>query len=184
MLIPSLSTTLTDGKVLLRPFQLADVPVVFAAVRESMAEVSPWMAWCHPDYSLEDTQSWIEVRDAEWLLGNEFAFAITSAANGQFLGSCGLNTLNELHRLCNLGYWVRTSHAGRGIATRATKLVATWGLQELGLRRIEIVAAEDNLASQRVAEKAGAVREGVLRNRLLHGGVSIRAVMFSLVPDQ
>jgi RimJ/RimL family protein N-acetyltransferase len=54
---------------------------------------------------------------------------------------------------------------------------------QLGLRRIEIVAAVGNVPSQRVAEKAGASREGVLRNRLLINGESLDAVLFSLVPE-
>jgi RimJ/RimL family protein N-acetyltransferase len=61
--------------------------------------------------------------------------------------------------------------------------VAKFGFAELGLQRIEILAAIPNIASQRVAEKAGAVREGVLRKRLLIRGVSQDAVMFSLVAE-
>ena len=64
----------------------------------------------------------------------------------------------------------------------AIRLAARFGCEELGLYRIEIVAAVDNIASQRVAEKAGAVREGVLRNRLLVRGESQDAVLFSLLP--
>ena len=83
----------------------------------------------------------------------------------------------------NLGYWVRTSAAGRGAATRATRLAARFGFEQLGLHRIEIVAAIDNIGSQRVAEKAGAVREGVLRKRLLIRGKSQDAVLYSLIRE-
>jgi RimJ/RimL family protein N-acetyltransferase len=72
--------------------------------------------------------------------------------------------------MANLGYWVRTSETGRGIASKATRLVAQFGFAELGLQRIEILAAVGNVASQRVAEKAGAVRECVARKRLLING--------------
>ena len=93
----------------------------------------------------------------------------------------GINFINRVHQFANLGYWVRTSAAGRGVATRATKLAARFGFAELGLNRIEIVAAVDNIASQRVAERAGAVREGILRHRLSINGVPHNAVLFSLV---
>ena len=78
---------------------------------------------------------------------------------------------------------MRSSCAGHGIAVTATRLCARFGFDELHLKRIEIVAAVGNRRSQRVAEKAGATREGILRNRLKVGEVSHDAVMFSLVPD-
>jgi len=91
--------------------------------------------------------------------------------------------LNRVHQMANLGYWVRTSAAGRGVATRAARLVARFGFAQLDLHRIEILAAVDNIGSQKVAEKAGAVREGVLRKRLLINGESQDAVIFSLLPE-
>jgi RimJ/RimL family protein N-acetyltransferase len=62
-------------------------------------------------------------------------------------------------------------------------MAARFGFEQLGLQRIEIVAAVANVPSQRVAEKAGARREGILRNRLLIRGESLPAVLFSLVPE-
>jgi RimJ/RimL family protein N-acetyltransferase len=174
---------LTNGTISLRAYQPGDVEEVFAAVRESIAEIRPWMAWCHNGYTLEETRAWCGLREEDWECGREYAFAIVDAVDGRFLGSCGLNAIHPLHRFANLGYWIRTSQMGRGIAVAATKLLASWGFEELKLRRIEIVCAVGNLRSQRVAEKAGAFREGVLRQRLLHGEVSQDAVMFSLVAE-
>jgi len=94
-----------------------------------------------------------------------------------------LNFINRVHQFGNLGYWVRTSATGRGVASRASRLVARFAFAELGLHRIEILAAVPNIASQRVAEKIGAVREGVLRKRLLIRGEPQDAVMFSLVRE-
>jgi RimJ/RimL family protein N-acetyltransferase len=85
--------------------------------------------------------------------------------------------------MANLGYWVRTSAAGRGVASAATVLIAHYGLQVVGLKRIEILADVENLASQRVAEKAGAMREGRLRNRLFHHHEVHDGVLFSLIAD-
>src|SRR3990172_4536404 len=102
--------------------------------------------------------------------------------DGSYLGGCGLNGIGE-YKFANLGYWVRTSRTKQGVATAATLLLARFGFDELKLNRIEIVVATGNYASQRVAEKAGATREGVLRNRLiLKGKPVVDAVMFSLIP--
>ena len=69
------------------------------------------------------------------------------------------------------------------LASRAARLAAEFGVRQLGLQRIKILTAIPNLASQRVAERAGAIREGVLRKRLLIRGVPQYAVLFSLVAE-
>lgn len=83
----------------------------------------------------------------------------------------------------NLGYWVRTSRTRSGVASAATRLIARFGFLSLGLQRLEIVVAVGNQASERVAEKAGATREGVLRKRLLIHGQPHDAVLYSLVAE-
>ena len=52
----------------------------------------------------------------------------------------------------------------------------------LHLVRIEIVMSVDNVPSQRVAEKLGAAREGILRNRLIQREGVSDAIMYSLTP--
>jgi ribosomal-protein-serine acetyltransferase len=78
---------------------------------------------------------------------------------------------------------VRTGQTGKSVATKAARLAARFGFEQLRLNRIEILAAVDNVGSQRVAERVGAIREGVLRRRLLIRGQAQDAVMFSLVPE-
>ncbi len=122
-------------------------------------------------------------RDEEWRKDIAYAFGVFDTESGKFLGGVGLSQINRIHQMANLGYWVRTSAAGRGVASSAARLVARFGLEELKLQRIEILAATENHASQRAAEKAGAVREGVLRKRLLVHGQSQDAVLYSLVAE-
>jgi len=50
---------LTSGQVLLRPYHPGDAADLYAAARESLAEVSPWMKWCHADYAIEESRTWI-----------------------------------------------------------------------------------------------------------------------------
>lgn len=174
---PELSS---DG-ISLRRYRATDVPLVYEAARESISEISPWMSWCHPDYSLEDSAAFVLSRDDAWENQIEFGFVITDSQTGTFLGSVGLNYFNRDHQFANLGYWVRSSRTRRGAATTATILTAQFGLRDLGLQRIEIVVAVENKASQRVAEKSGARKEGVLRNRLSIHERPHDAVMYSLI---
>ena len=174
---------LVDGDILVRPLELTDEQSVFEAVRESIPEVSPWLAWCHADYSIEETREFLRSR-ADKSQGDEwYSFGVFDRNENRFLGGVGLNFINRVHQFGNLGYWVRTSAAGKGVASKASRLVARFGFEELRLNRIEILAAVSNIGSQRVAEKIGAVREAVLRKRLLIGSAPHDAVMFSLVEE-
>src|SRR6266446_5254318 len=174
---------LIEGPILIRPFREEDAGALYEAVRESISEVSPWLPWCHQNYSIEETREFISSREIASQGGEWYSFGIFEADGGRLLGGVGINFINRVHQMANLGYWVRTSAAGRGVATAATRLAARFGFEQLGLHRIEIVAAVDNVASQRVAEKAGAKREGILRKRLLINGTPHDAVLFSLVRE-
>jgi ribosomal-protein-serine acetyltransferase len=175
--------TYSDGRITIRPYRNDDTAALFEAVRESVDQVAAWLDWCHPNYSRSDSETWVSSREAAWRRGEDYSFVILDPATQTFLGGCGLNDINPAHGFANLGYWVRSSWTGRGVATGAARLVARFGFQQRGLKRIEIVAAVDNTASQRVAEKVGAHREGVLRCRLMIHGKVHDAVLYSLIPS-
>jgi ribosomal-protein-serine acetyltransferase len=172
----------SDGVVRLRRHRPSDADGHMEAVRESVAEISRWLPWCHAGYSREESEAWIAARPEAWEGAESFEYVIEDAATAQFIGGCGLNDLDWPSRRANLGYWLRTSRASEGIMTRAARMLARIGFEDLALQRIEITAAVDNLGSQRVAEKIGAVREGRLRNRFLLQGCRHDAYLYSLVP--
>ena len=164
--------------IAIRPYRIEDARLLHEAAIESMAEVSPWLAWCHPGFTRAEAESWIAAHPDMRKRGN-LEFAIVDA-RGRYLGGCGINQVNLNHRFANLGYWVRSSATRRGVAAAAVRLLAAHVFEHTSLERLEIVVATGNTASERVAEKAGAVREGVLRARLFMHGEPHDAVMFSL----
>jgi RimJ/RimL family protein N-acetyltransferase len=129
---------------------------------------------------MAEAVEWVRSRAPLAAEGREYTFAIVGT-DGRFLGGCGLNQINRIHKFGNLGYWVRTSATRRGVATEAVRQVAEFAFSDTDLVRLEIVCAVRNDASQRVAIRAGAVREGVLRHRLLLHGQPVDAVMYSLL---
>jgi len=173
-------TEFSDGIIGIRRYQTGDVADLFAAARESIVELSSWMQWCGPNYSLEESTAWVMSRESEWNQGEHYSFVIFDAATKQFLGSIGLNFINRVHHFANLGYWVRKSATKRGVATRAVRLAAQFAFTEAGLSRIEIVVALTYIPSQRVAEKAGAHFVGLLRKRLFLHDQAHDAKMYSL----
>jgi ribosomal-protein-serine acetyltransferase len=178
-----LSWEISDGIVLLRPFQLEDTQETFTAIRESLSDLKPWMSWAYDDYSVNDTREFIRITRARWQEGTLFAFAVTDAKSGLVLGGCSLSHIHPIYHLCNLGYWVRSSRRGQGFARRATLLAARYAFEKAGLVRVEIVIAPENEASLRVAKKVGAHYEGILRNRMVVGQAVYDAVMYSIIPQ-
>ena len=165
--------------VALRRYTPDDAAVVVEAVHESLPELQPWMPWAHAAYSLEHSRAWLDVQVQAFDAKAAFEFAIVSD-KGEYLGGCGLNALDTMNNRANLGYWVRSSATRRGVATAAVLAIRDWAFAHTDLIRLEILVAERNAASQRVAEKAGAFREGMLRNRLVLHGTACNATMFSL----
>jgi RimJ/RimL family protein N-acetyltransferase len=174
---------LINERILLRPYCTSDAATVYEAARESVHEVGMWLPWCHAGYSMKESKNWIKLCAKSWEEGTAYEFAIFDSRTGQYLGGCGLNHIDPAYKTANLGYWVRTSQTKHGVATTAAVLLVRFGLAELKLNRIEIVAAVGNSQSQRVAEKAGAKREGILRNRILLEGRAHDAVVFSFIPQ-
>jgi ribosomal-protein-serine acetyltransferase len=166
--------------IALRPYHTDLAPAMYEAARQSIGTVGPWMPWLHDGYSLEQAFAWAERQQEAFDERTDFEFAIIGDAD-RFLGGIGLNNIDPLNPRANLGYWVRAGETGKGVATAATKLLVEWAFANTPLVRLEVVVSVDNAASLRVAEKAGAVREGVLRSRLLLHGKMHDAVMLAIV---
>ena len=175
------SVQLTDEDLLLCPFRLGDSEQLYRAVKESLKELKPWMSWATDDYSEQTAREYITLARARWEEHAFYGFAVTRGDN--LLGACTLSSIHSIYHFCNLGYWVRTSCHGQGIAGRAARLAARFAFEHLGLIRVEIVIAVGNQASIRVAEKIGAHDEGILLNRIVVGKSIYDAHMYSLVPS-
>jgi len=167
-------------RITLRPYRIEDAQALYEAASSSVAEAHPFMSWCHPGLTLAEMLVWIEAQVQAFENLKAFEFVIL-AEDGGFLGGCGLNQIDDANHRANLGYWVRSSATRRGVATAAIRQLVEWAFANTDLVRLEVLVAVENVASLRAAEKAGAVREGLLRRRLLLHGTAHDAVLFSFV---
>lgn len=165
---------------LLRPPRPSDAEALFDAIRESKAELARWMSWFRPRYGIADAREWISRSTRGRRLGTEHNFLILDA-DERILGTCALNQIRPDNRMANLGYWIRTSSAGKGVATAAVREIAEFAFRETDLARLEIVVEVSNRASQRVAEKSGAIFEGVAHDRIVIRGEAHDARMYALL---
>jgi RimJ/RimL family protein N-acetyltransferase len=168
-----------DG-IALRQWRMEDAPAIEAACQDP--EISRWIPWIPSPYSRADAEAYLE----QCLEGGEgrHPFAIVDPEKDDLLGSIDMSVNSQGYR-GHVGYWVAASARGHGVCTRALRLLSRWALEELRLQRVELITDPDNVASQRVAEKAGFRREGTLRSHLRHPDGRIRdSVMFSLLPGE
>lgn len=165
----------------IRPFESKDVAPFYDAAIESFEHMHEFMPWCHSKYSMQESRDWVESRKISVKNNNEHSFIIYSKEDNELLGGVELNQINQAHQIGNLGYWVRKKALKRGVATRATLLLASYGFNTMGLTRLEITTLVNNIPSRKVAENTGAKYEGILQNRLVLNGTPVDACMFSLI---
>lgn len=166
-------------EISIRPYLIEDAAQVFEAVRGSIEDICPWMPWCHADYSIDDSETYLAISVAGFEKGEIYDFAVLR--DGHFVGACGLNQVNIVEGVANMGYWLRTSESGKGIMAQAAKKVLEWAFENTNLNRIEIVAAIENKRSQRVAEKIGAHQDAVLAKRVIIDSKPSSAVLYSVI---
>ena len=161
------------------PYSLGVEEELFQAADASRKEVARWMPWMHADYDQEECRRWVESSMAAWDNGTAYEFVIVDHEDGSAVGSCGLNSINRFDLVCNLGYWVSTSKCRLGAASQVVQLIWDFGIERVGLNRLEIVVADGNVASRGVAEKVGAIYEGIQRDRVRVGEKVFDAHMYA-----
>ena len=168
----------------IRRYAMKDVVEIHEAALESREHVSRWMGWNTSDYDRVACEQWVAQCMQAWKGGTSYEHVMVDTRTEALVGAGGINMINTADKVANMGYWVRTSWLGRGVATRAALLLRDFAFRELGLVRVEIVVAEGNDASRRVAEKTGASYEGVRRARLQVQGRAVDAHMYALINEQ
>ncbi|MEO3780014.1 GNAT family N-acetyltransferase [Micromonospora sp. B11E3] len=151
--------------LLLRPWRDADAPAVLAALRD------PALARWNPSPEVVDLPGalgWVR-RRADWSAGDHVSLAVADPTGEVPLGSISLHRVRVQEGDAAIGYWTVPAARGRGVATAAVTLLTGWAFARLGLHRIELCHAVPNVASCRVAERAGYVAEGTLRESYRYG---------------
>jgi ribosomal-protein-serine acetyltransferase len=146
-------TTIAAGPVTLRRWEPAFAEAGAEAVHESLAEFKPWLPWVHDDYGPADSAGYIAASAEKWATGEEFNYALITA-DGTLAGSIGAMTRLGPGVL-ELGYWTRTSCAGRGYMTAAVAAITPVALARPGIERVAIRYRPGNHASAAVAVRAG-----------------------------
>jgi RimJ/RimL family protein N-acetyltransferase len=146
---------LTDGVVVLRPFEDGDIDAVFEACQDPL--VQQFIPIPRP-YRREDAQEYVHRTKRDWVDNTKAAFAIVAAdARDELLGAINVAVVGSAG---NSGYWVTPEARGRGVATRALRLLTDWAFGSVGLGVIILEIRPENVGSMQVAARAGYHRAG------------------------
>jgi ribosomal-protein-alanine N-acetyltransferase len=165
-----------DG-LLLRPWSLDDIEDAVRCCNDS--EVRRFLPPIPIPYTPLDAEEYISGAD-DALQRDSLNLVACEAASGTLRGAVGVRLLDP--GIAQFGYWVDPEARRRGVATTALRLLSRWALGRLDVARLQLFTDIDNEVSMRVAERAGFVREGMLRNWYDLRGERRDAVMFSLLP--
>ena len=167
---------LRDGDLVLRPPTVGDVPALVAACNDP--ELSRFIPNFPQPYLDGDARQWLRAVEEGCRRGERKTFLIVDGEAHRLLGAIEV----RLGEIGTIGYWVAAPARGCGVATRALVLLSRWAVTEGRVQRLELTTHPDNAASQRVAEKAGFAREGVLREAIRFADGRRDSVLFSLLP--
>lgn len=172
----SVGTLISGGAITLRPLREADIEPVFIACQDPT--ISAFTRVPYP-YDREMAEEFVRGCDLSYRNHQGIVFAIE--ADGDFAGTIGLHSIQLSDHCAEVGYWVEKSHREKGIATVALKTILDFALNIAEFRRIEAMADFNNLSSQRVMERAGMIRDALLRNRVTKpNGDQIDMVLYSI----
>jgi RimJ/RimL family protein N-acetyltransferase len=172
--------TIAAGWLTLRPFTRADIPWVYEVLLDPVLQ--GFMQIPSP-YRLEDAAAHVgQMYIAGWDDGRRAEFVAEETATATRLGRVGLR-LGE-RGAAEVGYWVDPRARKRGVATAAVRAVCQWAVTTAGIELIEWRCEAGNVASRRVAEKAGFLVEATLRQRRLRDGVRVDEWVGSLLRDE
>lgn len=154
--------TLERDGLLLRPFAPGDAPAVVVAYQDPA--IQRWHARTMADVA--EAAAWIADRNARWQ--NERGADWAVVRGGELVGRVGLNGVDLGEGSADLAYWVVPAARGAGVASRAAVLLTGWALGDLALHRVSLQHSTENVASCRVATRAGFAAEGVRRSAVQH----------------
>jgi [ribosomal protein S5]-alanine N-acetyltransferase len=170
--------TIHTDRLRLRPFEDADADDLFAL--HSNAHVLRY--WDSPPWT-ERTRAARFIAVCRRLAeeGSGARLAVDRVADGAFIGWCGLIEWNPVYRSASLGYCYDDGAWGHGYATEAARAVLHWAFETLDLNRVQAETDTRNVASARVLEKLGFVREGTLREDCVVDGEVSDSWVYGLI---
>jgi len=145
--------------LVLRLYEPGDGSALNEATVESYEHLRPWMPWAAADQTVNQAEAIVRRLAAGYLSNTDFTLGVWDG--DQLVGGTGFHLrCGPIDWKCaEIGMWIRGSRSGSGLGTRVLAAMLDWGFGEWGWERLIWKCDTNNVASARVAEKNGMVRE-------------------------
>jgi len=173
---------IVSERLVIRCWEPRDAPRLKEAIDSSLEHLRPWMPWARAEpQDLSEKTALLRRFRGQFDLGTDFVMGIFDVDERDVLGGTGLHKRRSTDAL-EIGYWIRSSHVGRGLATESSGALARVAFELCDVDRVEIRIDPANEASLPIPRKLGFVEEGMLRRRLPpdEDGVPRDVIVFSL----
>jgi len=156
----------TERSFLRRP-RPEDANAMFTSWAQDL-DVTCYLTW-RPHQNIEESHMIIRRCLKLWEENERFPYIIVAKDNGNAVGM--IDPRIEGHKV-GIGYVLARAQWGRGYMTECTRVIIDWAFQQKGIHRVYATTDVDNIGSQHVLEKAGMIREGLLRRYMMHPNIS------------
>ena len=178
--MPDLSVTLTTPRLVLRPLQATDAPVLFAIFSDPQVmqywNTPPWDCEAVArEYICEEQQAMRE--------GQRLTLGIVDRESAELIGKCLLFNYHLESRRAEIGFGIAASAWGKGYVQEAARELLRHGFEALDLNRVEAEIDPSNAASGRALERLGFSQEGLLRQRWIIDGQISDSALYGLLSD-
>jgi RimJ/RimL family protein N-acetyltransferase len=173
---------LETERLVLQRFSRRDHTTVDDAIRHSLNDLHQWLPWARLDYEHGDTTAFIRDSLQAWKEDRAWDYSIRFKDEpDKHIGNVSMWTVSKLGKIAEFGYWVRSDSSSQGVCTEAVRRLLEEAFTGMGYHKVTLRIAVGNIASDRVAEKLGFTREGVLREELLIRGNWVDHSLWSLL---
>ena len=161
----------------LRATTLADAAEMYAVIDRNRDHLARWLAWVSNAHAAGDIELFLLGALDSVRRGSGLTCAVVRDA--RIVGAIALHRTDSPERCAEVGYWLAREESGHGVMTAAVRAMLAYAFAELGIHRVELIAATENVRSRNIAERLGMTREATLRERLFIGGRFVDAVLYA-----
>lgn len=147
-----------DKEMTLRLLEPRDAEPLYALIESCSPYLQEWIPWVKSQYSLEATSAFIRGASRQFAMSDGLQAGIW--VDRMIAGVIGFNNVNWMNRSTSIGYWLGETFQGSGIMTKACRAFVHFAFDQMGMNRIEIECAVDNVRSRAIPEKLGFALEG------------------------
>ena len=159
----------------------SDALDLFNLINSNRDYLSKWLGWVGNTKAIEDAASFIEYANK---LGENGSVTLAIFYQNKLAGLCCYHPIDFKNKKADLGYWIGEEFSGNQLATMATKYLITNAFSNLGLNKVGIMCATENMASRKIAEKLGLKLDGILRCNEIVGDKIYNHAAYSIIKNE